>query len=118
MELNHVNLQVDDVQSAQEFMAEYFEMEPVGETDPDAAIVALTDDDGFVFTLMDTGTEEVVSHPSHIGFFLEDRDAIDEFHDRLAEDGFTVTNTEVRHGVYDFYVEAPGGFSIEVGAWG
>ena len=115
MELNHVNFQVDDVQRAQEFMQEYFELELVG--DPDAPVVALADERGLVFTLMDNGTEEVVTHPSHIGFFVDDRSTVDDFHDRLEEDGFTVTHTEVRHGTYDFYVEAPGGFSIEVGAW-
>jgi lactoylglutathione lyase len=47
---------------------------------------------------------------------VDSEQTVDDFHDRFADEGFTVTNTEVRHGAYDFYVEAPGGFSVEVGA--
>jgi catechol 2,3-dioxygenase-like lactoylglutathione lyase family enzyme len=51
----------------------------------------------------------------HIGFFIDSEAEVDEIHQRLKEDGFEVTAPERHHG-YTFYVKAPGGFTVELGA--
>ena len=63
---------------------------------------------------MNSGTEDVVPHPSHIGFLVDNRKTVDHLHDRLEWGGYDVMHIEIRHGLYDFYIEAPGGFGIEV----
>lgn len=113
MKINHVNLSVDDVRGAQEFMREYFDLELRTSNN---TIAVLSDEDDFILTLMNSGEGGAVTYPNHLGFFVDDRETVDDLHDRLEQDGFDVTHTDVRHGTYDFYVEAPGGFSIEVGA--
>lgn len=113
MKINHMNLAVDNVRGAQEFMQEYFDLKllTINKT-----IAVLSDEDDFILTLMNTSEDGVVAYPSHLGFFVDDRETVDDLHDRLEQDGFEVTSTDMRHGTYDFYVETPGGFSIEVGA--
>lgn len=77
----------------------------------------LSDEDGFVLTLMKAGKSVTVAYPStfHIGFFIESEATVDTIHARLKEDGFDVAAPE-RHHAYGFYVEAPGGFTVELGA--
>jgi catechol 2,3-dioxygenase-like lactoylglutathione lyase family enzyme len=51
----------------------------------------------------------------HIGFFVDSEELVDEVNGRLREDGFDVAPPE-RHHAYGFYVRAPGGFTVELGA--
>jgi len=75
------------------------------------------DDDGFVLTLMKASKATTGAYPStfHIGFFVESEEIINTVHRRLKDDGYDVP-TPVRHHAYGFYVEAPGGFTVELGA--
>jgi hypothetical protein len=41
---------------------------------------------------------------------------VDEIHHQLMEDGFEVPAAENTGHSYGFYVNAPGGFTVEVGA--
>ena len=77
----------------------------------------LSDEDDFVLTLMKEGKGAAVAYPGnfHIGFFVADEQTVDEVNRRLKEDGFEVAAPE-RHHAYGFYVEAPGGFTVELGA--
>ncbi|CAG7653063.1 VOC family protein [Paenibacillus allorhizosphaerae] len=76
------------------------------------SFAALFDDDGLVLTLM-KGAH--VSYPEtfHIGFVQESEEKVNEIHQRLKEDGFDVAPPKRAHG-FTFYVEAPGGFTVEV----
>jgi catechol 2,3-dioxygenase-like lactoylglutathione lyase family enzyme len=114
MKLNHVNLTVSDVRAASAFLERYFALRPMG---GNAGMSFLTDDDGFVLTLMKRGRGTEVTYPStfHIGFFVESEETVDAIHRRLKEDGFAVADPE-RHHAYGFYVAAPGGFTVELGA--
>ena len=114
MKLNHVNLTVTDVPAAQVFLETYFGLRSMG---GNAGMAFLTDDDGFVLTLMKAGRGVVVDYPGlfHIGFFIEGEDKVDAINRRLREDCFDVDAPE-RHHAYGFYVEAPGGFTVELGA--
>ena len=114
MKLNHVNLTVTDVPAAATFLETYFDLKNMGGND---GMRFLTDDDGFVLTLMKAGRNVAVDYPGmfHIGFFVADEPTVDRINGRLREDGFEVAAPE-RHHAYGFYVEAPGGFTVELGA--
>ena len=114
MKLNHVNLTVSDVPAAANFLETYFDLKSMG---GNAGMMFLTDDDGFVLTLMKAGRNVIVDYPGmfNIGFFVADEATVDRINHRLREDGFDVAPPE-RHHAYGFYVQAPGGFSVELGA--
>jgi lactoylglutathione lyase len=114
MQLNHVNLTVTDVLAAARFLETYFGLEAMG---GNAGMSFLTDDDGFVLTLMKARRSDPPAYPStfHIGFFIDSEARVDEINRRLREDGFDVAPPTRSHA-YGFYVEAPGGFTVELGA--
>lgn len=117
MKLNHVNLTVDDVPAAREFLQSYFGMRPAGEGHKNFDM--LLDDDGLVLTLMGVGASNTVSYPRtfHIGFLQPSESDVDEINRRLEEDGFDVEAPSRAHGAWAFSFEAPGGFKIGVRCW-
>lgn len=110
MKLNHLNLTVTDVSAAKEFLEKYFGLK--GEATRGNAFAALFDDEGMVLTLMKGAN---VSYPStfHIGFIQENEEKVNEIYERLKADGYPVDAPQRSHG-WTFYVEAPGGFTVEV----
>jgi lactoylglutathione lyase len=110
MKLNHLNLTVNDVKAAREFLEKYFGLQTVGTRGN--AFAALLDDTGSVLTLMH-GAQ--VSYPKtfHIGFMQESEEKVNEINQRLKDDGFAVEPPQRSHG-WTFYVEAPGGYTVEV----
>jgi lactoylglutathione lyase len=114
MRLNHLHLMVTDVPSASAFLEKYFGLHNNGGND---GLTVLMDDDGLVLTLMKIGARGSNKYPDnfHIGFFVESEDKVDIINRRLREDGYDVLPPE-RHHAYSFYIGAPGGFTIEVGA--
>jgi catechol 2,3-dioxygenase-like lactoylglutathione lyase family enzyme len=118
MKLNHINLAVTDVQEASGFLVKYFGMRSMG---GNKGMGILTDEEdgwGFVLTLMKAtdGTQGKYPGTFHIGFFIEDNESVDQLHRRLKKDGFDVPAPEDTGHSYGFYVNAPGGFTVEVGA--
>lgn len=114
MKLNHVNLTVTDVRAAGAFLETYFGLRQMG---GNAGLAFLSEEDGFVLTLMKAGRNTTVAYPAtfHIGFFIDREETVDAIHRRLKEDGFDVADPE-RHHAYGFSVAAPGGFTVELGA--
>lgn len=114
VKLNHLNLTVTDVPVARDFLERYFGLRRMG---GNAGMAFLTDDGGFVLTLMKAGKATEVAYPGtfHVGFFVESGEIVDEVNRRLKEDGFDVAPPE-QHHAYTFYVEAPGGFTVELGS--
>lgn len=110
MQLNHLNLTVTDVKAAVDFLVKYFDLQ-IGSTRGEA-FAALFDDNGLVLTLM---KGKQVSYPNtfHIGFIQESKDRVNEINQRMKEDGFDVAPPQQSHG-WTFYVQAPGGFTVEV----
>ena len=112
MKLNHVNLTVSDVRAAADFLEKYFGLRPQG---GNAGMAFLFDDDDLVLSLMKGRAGVAYPDTFHIGFFIDSEARVDEIHHRLTEDGYDPPAPE-RHHAYGFYVQAPGGFTVEVGA--
>jgi catechol 2,3-dioxygenase-like lactoylglutathione lyase family enzyme len=114
MKVNHLHLMVPDVPEASAFFERYFELRKAS---GNAGLTVLLDDGGFVLTLMKMGVKSSKSYPEnfHVGFFLDSETRVDAIHARMAADGIDVASPQRAHA-YSFYVKAPGGFLVEVGA--
>ena len=110
MKLNHINLSVTDVPAAAGFLEKYFGLRNPG--GGKSSFIVLFDDTGLVLTLMKSGQ---VAYPKtfHIGFGQESDERVNEIYQRLKNDGFDVNPPERSHA-WTFYVQAPGGFTVEV----
>jgi catechol 2,3-dioxygenase-like lactoylglutathione lyase family enzyme len=114
MKLNHLHLMVPDVPEASGFFEKYFELRKTG---GNAGLTVLLDDAGFVLTLMKMSSRSSTTYPQnfHVGFFLDSEAKVDALNERMRNDGLEVA-PPVREHAYSFYVGAPGGFLVEVGA--
>ena len=109
MKLNHVNLTVTDVSATTHFFETYFGLRKQG---GNQGITVLFDDDNLILTLMKAGQ---VSYPGtfHIGFVQESDERVNEIYQRLKDDGFEMKPPQRSHA-WTFYVQAPGGITVEV----
>jgi lactoylglutathione lyase len=116
MKLNHLNLTVTDVAAASAFLEKHFGLRSMGPPTPTMA--GLRDDNGLVLTVMRAGKDEELRYPGsfHVGFTQETPEEVNEIHRRLTEDGLDAPAPRRMHGAWTFYFQAPGGFTIEVGA--
>ena len=110
MKLNHVNLAVTDVTAAKHFLETYFGMVDLGGGNRNRAF--LRDDQWLVLSMFKA---KDVTYPGtfHIGFIQESEEQVNEIHRRLVADGYSVPPPQRSHA-WTFYVEAPGGFTVEV----
>ncbi len=114
MKLNHVNLTVNDVPAAREFLETYFGLTALAERNYAGDDFAMmTDDNGSALSLME---KKEVSYPGtfHVGFVQESEERVEEINQRLKDDGFEVKPPARLHGAWSFYLDAPGGFTVEV----
>ena len=74
---------------------------------------SLFDDSGLVLTLMKSG--QAIKYPGsfHIGFAQPSEEAVNTIYHRLTQDGFEIAPPQRSHA-WTFYVNAPGGFTVEV----
>jgi lactoylglutathione lyase len=114
MRVNHLHLMVPDVPAASAFFEEYFELRKSG---GNAGLTVLLDDSGFVLTLMKMNSRSSKTYPEnfHVGFFVDSEARVDALHERMRTAGLDVAPPTREHA-YSFYVNAPGGFLVEVGA--
>jgi catechol 2,3-dioxygenase-like lactoylglutathione lyase family enzyme len=112
MRLNHLNLTVTDVPAAAKFLEKYFGMRSMG---GNAGMAFLSDDGGFVLTLMKARRGAELKYPDnfHIGFAQESEEHVNEIYRRLKDDGYDVPPPSRQHA-WTFYINAPGGLTIEV----
>jgi lactoylglutathione lyase len=115
MKLNHINLTVTNVLEAEKFLEKYFGMQNQRSDKDNKNFGALFDDNGLVLTLMKAGRGTEVKYPGyfHIGFMQESEEKVNELNQRLKDDGFEVEPPQ-RYHAWTFYVDAPGGFRVEV----
>jgi lactoylglutathione lyase len=114
MRVNHLHLMVPDVPVASAFFEKYFGLR---KSAGNAGLTVLLDDAGLVLTLMKMNSKSGKTYPKnfHVGFFVESEAQVDAIHARLLADGFEIPPPKREHA-YSFYVSAPGGFLVEVGA--
>jgi lactoylglutathione lyase len=110
MHLNHINLTVTDVEAAKNFLAKYFGLKEQG---GNKGMAFLSDSKGLLLSLMKGKGD--IAYPStfHIGFGQPNDAKVDEIYTRLIADGYQADPPQHLHG-YTFYIEAPGGFTVEV----
>jgi lactoylglutathione lyase len=115
VKLNHINLTVTDVQAAKKFLETYFGMQSMAGEKANKNFDVLFDDNHLVLTLMKAGRGVEVKYPGyfHIGFGQESETKVNEINQRLKDDGYDVQPPERSHA-WTFYVQAPGGFTVEV----
>ncbi len=113
MILNHLNLTVSDVPATRAFLMTYFGLRGVEAANKNFDVVY--DDNGLVLTLMKSARGAEVVYPAtfHLGFGQPTEADVDALYQRLKADGFDVAPPE-HHHAYTFYVQTPGGFTIEI----
>ena len=119
--LNHANLPVADVPALRAFLIGHFGFTEVTTRGADAFVV-LHGDDGFVLNLMRCRDGERFPENFHVGFVLEDPEAVRAKHAELREAGIDVGDVEALRrggpGSLTFYCRAPNGGLVEVGSTG
>ena len=115
MKLNHLHLTVSDVESALSFLETYFGLKRIQGEKDNKNFGAMFDDGGLVLTLMKAGRNAEVKYPGHfhIGFAQPSEADVNAIYERLKADGFDIEPPRRAHG-WTFYVQAPGGFMVEV----
>jgi catechol-2,3-dioxygenase len=111
VKVNHLNLAVSDVNESKAFLEKYFHLKTIKTRGNGFAL--LNDDNGMILTLM-KGDEVQYPATFHVGFYQESREKVNEINQRLKEDGFEVKEPQIYHGAWTFYLQAPGGFTVEV----
>ena len=116
MTLNHVNLTVVDVAKSRDFFATYFGFRCIVERGRNALAV-MVDDSRFILTINNFEKANEVAYPGgfHIGFMQDSREKVDAIFERFKADGFDPRPPREFHGAWTFYLDAPGGFVVEVG---
>lgn len=115
MRMNHINLSVPDVQATRTFFETYFGLRfmasPISEK-----IVATLDASDNIIALSNFSNADSYSYPAafHVGFNLPSREDVDALHERLTADGYKAGKRTEFHMAWTFYIEAPGGFLVEV----
>jgi catechol 2,3-dioxygenase-like lactoylglutathione lyase family enzyme len=110
--LNHLDLQVDDVQALAGFLVEHFALQRRS-NDRSPAIAILGDDAGF--TLVIQRRREGAYPPGfHIGFIVDDPAHVHDKHAELAARGVAIGTIDRDGRGTRFYLTAPGGILVEV----
>ena len=78
-------------------------------------VVALDESDNLI-ALSNFSNADRYLYPAafHVGFNVPSREEVDALHDRLTSDGYKAGKRTDFHMAWTFYVEAPGGFLVEV----
>jgi lactoylglutathione lyase len=118
MRLNHLNLTVTDVRGAADFFQTYFGLQQRGGNAGMAFLTDLPTYQGMILSLMKAHPSKWQGYPEtfHVGFFVESRDEVDALATRLRTDGYEFDGPADTGHSYGFYVNAPGGVVVEVGA--
>jgi len=117
MRLKHLNISTSDVSGLAGFFERFFGFKRSLERGS-GAFTILTNDDGFVLTLMRAKSPDPVSYPEtfHLGFYLDDAAAVHRKHGELTAAGFAPGDIQGdRHarGTH-FFCTAPGNVVVEI----
>lgn len=113
MKLNHLDLQVSDVQRSVAFFEHFTFQLRSSRTSP--AIAIMDDGDGFVLVLQRRKNEdEAFPDGFHVGFLVDDVETVHATHARLRAEALPVSDIEVNGRGTMFYCRAPDGYAVEV----
>ena len=117
--LNHANLPVPDVAALRDFFVQHFNF-TVLTMRGDNAFAVLRGSDGFILNIMRDTKSNGFPENFHVGFFLDTPDAVHAKHAQMSTAGLEPGPIEdmTRGGwrSLTFYVHAPNGILVEVGA--
>ena len=118
MRINHLNLTVTDVRAAANFFVTYFGLQNMGGNAGMTLLTDLPEYSGMMLTLMKAKPSTFNGYPEtfHVGFFIQDRAEVDALAALLRTDGYEFDDPADTGHSYGFYVNAPGGIMVEVGA--
>lgn len=93
MDLDHLNLRVRDATACRDFYQDHFGFRPAFETDGGYFV---QNDDGFLLALIpaEAGRHQPLPEGFHIGFRVEDADAVHALHGRLTSAGVRAGDVE------------------------
>jgi catechol 2,3-dioxygenase-like lactoylglutathione lyase family enzyme len=112
--LNHLDLQVPDVQATALFFERHFAFEHRSNR-ASPAIAILQGADGFTLVLQRLkSAEERYPEGFHCGFLLEDRQAVIDFQARARSEALDVSDVIENGRGTLVYCKAPGGIVVEV----
>jgi len=113
MKINHLDLQVHDVILSAQFFERYFGLQ-LQSNASSKALAILTDSAGFVLVLQRANAAERYPEGFHLGFLLDDVDAVLALHARALADGLLVSDVIVNGRGTMIYLTAPEGYYVEV----
>lgn len=93
MHLNHVDLQVEDVQASATFFERFFGFAHTSNRGS-PAIAILRGDDGFTLVLQRRAEGERYPKGFHVGFIVGDEAIVVRMHDELAASGARVSDVQ------------------------
>jgi catechol 2,3-dioxygenase-like lactoylglutathione lyase family enzyme len=113
MKLNHLDLQVSDVQESVLFFERFFDL-TLTSSRTSSAMAFLTDGCGFVLVLQHA--KGAISYPegTHLGFLVDDDDTVRHVQARAREGGLDVSDVQESNRGVMMYCRAPDGYSVEV----
>ena len=114
MKLNHLDLQVSDVQRSVDFFERYFDLElRSSRTSP--ALAILSDRHGFVLVIQRRKSDaEAYPEGFHLGFLVDDVESVHLAHARAKEGGLDVSDVITNNRGVMIYCKAPDGYAVEV----
>lgn len=112
MKLNHLDLQVSNVQESVLFFERFFDL-TLTSSRTSTAIAFLTDGEGFVLVLQ-RADAPVYPEGLHLGFLVADPSIVHRIQERAREGGLDVSDVETNNRGVMMYCRAPDGYSVEV----
>jgi catechol 2,3-dioxygenase-like lactoylglutathione lyase family enzyme len=113
MRLNHIDLQVPDVQAAAAFFEHWFGFEHLSNR-ASPAIAILRGEDGFSLVLQRRSENERFPENFHVGFLLDDEASVLDHHRRMREAGLPISDVQRNNRGTLTYLRGPGEILIEV----
>lgn len=113
MLLNHIDLQVPDVQEAASFFERWFAFEHTSNRGS-PAIAILRGEGGFTLVLQRRAEGERYPANFHVGFLLDDEARVLSFHARAREAALPISDVQRNNRGTLTYLRGPGEILIEV----
>jgi catechol 2,3-dioxygenase-like lactoylglutathione lyase family enzyme len=113
MQLNHIDLQVPDVQEAAAFFERWLGFE-LASNRGSPAIAILRGEGGFSLVLQRRAEGEKFPENFHIGFLREDEASVLDFHARARHAGLPISDVQRNNRGTLTYLRGPGEILIEV----